>query len=422
MMHRSSPFALLLLAALASCAGGDRPSVLLVILDTVAADHVGYCGYERNTTPFLDSLAGTGAAFTACQAAAPWTLPAGASVLTGLLPRSHGARRYSDGRVMGADPLMPTIPVVLKSAGYRTAGFVNNYLLGEEFGWHVGYESFESTHLGLSNAGPTVDSCLSWLSGLGEGEEFFVMVHLFDAHDPYDPPAPFDTLFGSGGPPFNWNTREGGEAPDPDLRSHLIDLYDGDIANVDHQLGRLLSGLREIGLAEGTIVIVVADHGEEFLERGCIWHGKSLNQTVLRVPLVISGPGVAPGRHSDPVSQVDIVPTLAALVGLSWPGPVEGVDLLAGNPPVPVIASNLNSGPFWPVAVLYDGRKTVWETVTDTWEACDLDAGPEGFYPVQPDSTAINTALLYWSAPALYDPLPVDRARVDEILQDLGYI
>lgn len=412
----------MVLPAVFACRGPERTSVLLVVLDTVAGGHVGYIGYERDTTPVLDSLAGAGAAFTACQATSPWTLPSGASIFTGLLPRSHGARRYSDGRVMGADPRMPTLSMVFKAEGYRTGGFVNNYLLGEEFGWHVGYDRFSSEHLGLTNAGPTVDACLQWLEGLEENDDFFAMVHFFDPHDPYDPPAPFDTLFGSGGPPHNWNTRSTGEPPDPSLRPHLIDLYDGEIAHVDHQMGRLLAGLRELGLAENTLVIVVADHGEEFLERGFIWHGKALTQEVLHVPLVMSGPGVPRGRYDDPVSQVDIVPTVAELVQVDWPGPVDGTDLFAEEGPVPVFSSNLNAGPYWPMAVLTEDEKILWETTTDTWLAFDLENDPDRLNPVAPDSEAIELALDYWSIPLIYSPLPVNRNRVNEILSDLGYI
>ncbi|MFO7626406.1 MAG: sulfatase [Candidatus Fermentibacteraceae bacterium] len=420
-MFRHKVLLWLILSLLISCEGRQRPSVLLVILDTVAAGHVGYCGYERNTTPTLDSLAAVGAAFTACQAASPWTLPSGASILTGLYPRSHGARRYDTGRVLGADPAMPTIPSVMKNAGYATAGFVNNYLLGEEFGWHVGYESFYSEYIGLYNAGPTVDTCLAWMDDLQEGEEFFVMVHFFDAHDPYDPPAPFDTLFGPGGPPFNWNTRRTREPPNPALTSHLIDMYDGGVAHVDNELGRLLAGMRQRGLTRNTVVIVVADHGEEFLERGAIWHGKTLNQEALHVPMVFSGAGILPGVYSDPASHVDIVPTLAELTGLDWPGPLEGVDLFHDNTVQPVFSSNLNAGPLWPVAVLYGSDLAIWETTTDTWTAYDLDSDPGRTLPLQPDSSAIEYALLYWASPVLYDPLQVDRDRVDSILEDLGY-
>lgn len=418
--RRWIPVLIILLAS--SCGGAGRPSVLLVILDAVAADHVGYCGYSRNTTPTLDSLARAGAAFTACQAAAPWTLPSGASILTGLYPRSHGARRYDTGRVMGADPAMPTLALVLGAEGYRAAGFVNNYLLGEEFGWHTGYERFESSNMGLYNAGPTVDSCLAWLGRLEDDREFFVLVHLFDAHDPYDPPAPFDTMFGAGGPPYNWNTRDTGEPPDPSLRDHLVDMYDGGVAHVDHQTGRLLAGLRELGLDRETVVVVVADHGEEFLERGLIWHGKSLNQEVLRVPLVIAGPGVPPGTYPDPVSHVDIVPTLSALLGAEWPGPVDGRDLFAGGIPTPVISSNLNAGPRWPVAVLRGDTLTCWETTTDHWTAFDLGSDPGRTHPMEPAPKDMEEAMQYWSTPPLYSPLPVDRDRVDAILEDLGYL
>jgi len=407
---------------LLSCGAGQRVNLVLIIVDTVSARHVGYCGYERNTTPVLDSLSRTGAAFTACQAQAPWTLPAGATILSGLNPRSHGARRYEDGQVRGADPAMPTIATVLHGSGYSTAAFINNYLLGEEFGWHTGYDHFYSEYMGLKNSGPTVDSCLVWIRARNEDENFFALVHLFDAHDPYDPPAPFDTLFGEGGPPFNWNTSETGLPPDPSLRQHLVDNYDGEIAHIDHEMGRLFAGLREMGLSDNTIVVVVADHGEEFLERGQVWHGKSLHQELLHVPLVISGPGIPVGIISRMVGQVDIAPTIMGVMGLDWPGQSEGENLFDPDRHLPVFSSNLNSGPLWPVCGVQNGMKVIWSSTEDEWVAFDLRNDPEGDDPVEPDSALKESVLQYWATPVLYTPSAVDQSRVDAILRDLGYI
>jgi arylsulfatase A-like enzyme len=423
MQLRRTGFLALLLAA-SGCGSATRPpSVLLVILDTVAAGHVGYCGYGRETTPVLDSLAAEGAAFLHCQAQSPWTLPSCASILTGLNVRSHGIRRYSDGRVTGVPADLPTLQSVLNSEGYATAGFMNNYLLGEDFGWHQGFDSFQIEYLGLSNAGPTVDSCLVWMEGLDNGEPYFALVHIFDAHDPYEPPPPFDTRFGQGGPPFNWDTRDTGAPPDPALREHLIDLYDGDIANVDYQLGRLVRGMEDMGLAENTIVVVVADHGEEFLERGQIWHGKTLNQEVLHVPLVIAGPGIAQGEYSGTVGQVDIAPTLAALLGVDWPGTTDGIDLLSrGIAHGPVFSENLNSGPCLPVSVLTDSSKTIWDSTVDAGFTFDLRIDPAMQNPLPPDGASMDQAREYWATPVVCHPISVNRDHVDAMLRDLGYI
>jgi arylsulfatase A-like enzyme len=413
----------LLLGVLSSgCGSDERLSVLLVILDTVPASHVGYCGYGRDTTPMLDSLAGSGAAFLDCQAQSPWTLPSCVTVVSGLNVRSHGARRYEDQTVMGIGLDLPTLQTVLNDLGYCTGGFTNSYMLGQYFGWHRGFDRFHCEQLGYNNAAPTIDSCLTWLDGL-DGQPFFALVHFFDPHDPYTPPAPWDTLFGTGGEPFNWNTRTDYEPPDPSLREHLIDLYDGSLAFTDDQLGRLLAGLRERGLADNTLVVVVADHGEEFLEHGQIWHGKTLFQEVLHVPLVIAGPGVPVGEVSRLVAQSDIVPTLAALLEIPWPGRLDGTDLFREpREGLPVFSCNLNATPLQVASVRIGNMKTLWEALSDSSFSFDLSSDPEETQPLPADSTGLEQIHLYWATPCACEPLAVDRDNVDRALHDLGYI
>jgi len=413
---------LLLVPVLAACGGKSRPSVLLVIVDTVPAGHVGYCGYDRNTTPVIDSLASSGAGFLQCQAQSPWTLPSCVSIVSGLTVRSHGVRRYTGGEVTGMGADLPTIEGVLHRSGYATAAFTNSYMLGPDFGWHRGFDRFNCEPLGHHNPGPTVDMCLAWMDSL-DGRPFFALVHFFEPHDPYDPAPPYDTMFGPGGAPFDWTESDLAGHPDSSLCSHFESLYDGGLAEVDHQLGRLLEGVRRRGLGDNTIVIVVADHGEEFMEHGLAWHGKSLYQAVLRVPLVLAGPGVPRGEVSRPVGQVDIVPTLAALLGVDWPGRLDGQDLFApSEESPPIYSSNLNAGPLEMACVRVGDMKTIWEATSNTSLSFDLAADPGETRPLPPDSAGLDLVQYYWATPRLYVPMQVDRQHVDQMLQGLGYL
>lgn len=422
MARKPAALLVLLAALLPGCGAEGRLSVLLVILDTVPASHVGYCGYPRQTTPVLDSLAACGAGFLDCQAQSPWTLPSCVTIVSGLGVRSHGARRYEDQSVAGIGLDLPTLQSVLNDRGYATGGFTNSYMLGEYFGWHRGFDRFHCEQLGFHGAAPAVDSCLAWLDGLG-GQPFFALVHFFDPHDPYDPPPPWDTRFGEGGAPFNWNPGGGDGPPDPTLGRHLLDLYDGSLACTDDQLGRLLAGLRERGLADRTVVVVVADHGEEFLEHGGIWHGKTLFQEVLHVPLVMAGPGIPVGPDPRLVAQSDIVPTLAALLDVPWPGRTDGADLFAALPSErPVFSSNLNATSLQPAAVRMGRMKTLWEAVSDRSFSFDLSEDPGETRPLPADSAGLEQIRLYWASPGACDPLPVDRDDVDRALRDLGYL
>lgn len=323
---------------------------------------------------------------------------------------------------MGLGLDLPTVWRVLGREGYRTAGFTNSYMLGPEFGWHNGFDVFSCTDLGHHNSRATVDMCLGWIDGL-DRRPFFALVHVFEPHDPYDPLPPFDTMFGEGGEPYNWNTEDTGTPPDSASIRHLTDLYDGGLAEADQQLGRLLSGLRQRGLDGNTIVVVVADHGEEFLEHGFAWHGKTLFQQALHVPLVISGPGIPTGEVEHPVAQVDIVPSLMALLELEWPGRLDGRDLFGPETgDVPIYSTNLNATPLEVICVRLGDSKTVWEATADAAFTFDLAADPGETVSLPPDSAGLMLVREAWAVPCECTPVPVNRERVDAMLRDLGYL
>jgi len=294
----------------ASTAAGFN--LLLITLDTVRADHIGAYGYAKVETPNLDRLASEGVRFAEAGSPVPLTLPAHATILSGLLPprhgvRNNGAERFPEGPA--------TLATHLGAAGYRTGAFIGAFVLDRRFGLARGFDRYDDdipqeTNAGLDAERPgrvVTDRALAWLSEKRE-KPFFAWVHLYDAHAPYAPPEPFRAVY-------------------PDR------LYDGEIAEVDAQVGRLLGELAKQGLAERTVVVVVGDHGEELGEHGELTHGLLVYEPSLHVPLILRAPGVLPAGWvvETPVSLVDLAPTLVGLLdcplSATTDRPLDGRDL-----------------------------------------------------------------------------------------------
>jgi arylsulfatase A-like enzyme len=406
--------------------GEARVNVVLIVVDALRADHLGCYGYPLDTSPFLDSLAGAGMRWSRVQAQSSWTLPGVSSIMTGLDARTHGAGRHGTD-ILAFDAATPTVATVLHSDGYECAAFMNVYLLSADFGFHRGYERFRCHDLGNGRAAATVDSCITWLGNRDGSGPMLLTMHLFDPHDPYDPPGPYDTLFARG-PDYgltDW-VFEDHESPysAEELRDILSWKYDGEIRWVDTELGRFFRWLRENGYSDNTVIVVTADHGEEFLEHGGFGHGKTMFQEVLNIPLIIAGPGIGPGISDGLACQMDILPTILALTGSPAPDGLPGRDLLA--PPGDdrfIPSSNVNSGLVPVVASVRRGDdKVIWDATSDTAVSFDLAADPGEREPLRPDSSLVQAVLYYWATPPAGLPLPVDRGRIDRALRDLGYI
>ena len=275
-----------------------RPSILLVTLDTTRADMAGPEA-AGDATPNLTDLARRGTWFSQAYATAPMTLPAHASMLTGLYPAEHGihenARFLDEAHVLLAERL--------RAVGYRTAAFVSGLPLDRQFGLGRGFERYDD-EMGPGGAeraaSATTDRALEWLAGMGGGP-IFVWVHYFDPHDPYEPPEPFRSRF-------------------PD------DPYRGELAYMDGELGRLLDGFEDRCSESPCNVLVAGDHGEGLGDHGEALHGRLLYQGVMRVPLVAAGAGVAPGEVQRPVSTREVFDTV-----LKWAAAAEDPGLLAGS-------------------------------------------------------------------------------------------
>jgi arylsulfatase A-like enzyme/tetratricopeptide (TPR) repeat protein len=298
--------AALLSLALASALGCNRiqaqleplpsgPSVLLVTIDTLRADHVGAYGAETRT-PTLDALAAEGTTFDEAMATVPLTLPSHTSILTGLYPPHHGVRHNA---VFRLDAKTETIAERFQAAGYATGAVIGADVLSHSFGLAQGFDQYDDRVDGARageagfaerKATAVTDAALAWLTQ--EPRPFFLWVHYYDVHGKYDPPEPYRSQAGK-------------------------NLYDGEVAYVDHELGRLLDGLRAANRLSHTVVAVTADHGEGLGEHGEPSHSYLIYDSVLHVPLILKGPGVPQGaRVAKVVSNAALAPTLLALAGL----------------------------------------------------------------------------------------------------------
>ncbi|HEV8111746.1 MAG TPA: sulfatase [Planctomycetota bacterium] len=378
-----------------------RPNVLLIVVDTLRADRLGCHGGTRGLSPRIDALAAQGANFANAFSHAPWTLPAFASLLSSELPPSHGAGGKVDD-FHGLRKEVPTLPDAFRSAGYATAAIVNVDFLARPFGVTRAFErldarAFEDNE-NVRAAGPTTDAALAWVSEHKE-RAFFLMVHYFDPHAEYRPPQPFRERFAAPEDQHDESFRFGTRHQVVDHRVHRTQLspadvdrarllYDGEVAYVDQEVGRLLDGLGSLALDANTLVVLTADHGEEFLDHGDWEHGHSLYDELLEVPLLVRQPGrVAPRVVDAPVGHVDIGPTLLAWCGLPGNAAFRGRDLapaLAGAAlaPTPLLAF----GNFWgpPLASLRDqdfqlivrpdGKRELYRWRSDPNEQHDLAA------------------------------------------------
>ena len=364
----------------AGCAARPRPGILLVVADTARADRFSTNGYGRPTTPAIEALGRDGAVYLRAYTPSPWTLPAHASLFTGLYPSAHGA----DSGNLRLDASLPFLARRLRDAGYRTQAYVANPWVGKDHNFHEGFDAFDEVwrgvrgtegDMGAAAVNEKVARWLEWRNGNDEARArpFFIFVNYFEPHLPYNPPEPErgrflrpgadpeavarlrrfkhpdevrQILAAAGTGPTAGAGPAGGLLGAGDF-AVLSDLYDGEIAYVDRRAGELAALLRSRGLLDDTIVAVTSDHGEMIGEHGLMDHKLDLFEPVLRIPLVLRyPPAVAPGQRIDaPVMLQDLYPTLLALAGVPT-GPPAGPGAVwpAEARPLPG-ASGLDPGP-----------------------------------------------------------------------------
>lgn len=311
---------MVLLACLIACrrqeagnisAGPRDANVLLITLDTTRADHLSCYNPHGARTPHLDALAARGARFGHATAQVPLTLPSHACIMTGAYPTVHGLRDMG-GFILDKSHL--TMASLAQAAGFQTAAFVGSRAVARHFGLAQGFGTYDDDMGAETEEGKlpgvfperraqvVTDHALDWLKQ-NAGQKFFLWAHYYDPHQPYDPPEPY-------------------------RRQYATDLYDGEIAYMDEQVGRLLDGLAQLGLTSRTLVIAVGDHGESLGEHGELTHGVFLYDATLHVPLIMAGPDIPPGKViDDQVRSIDLHPTVMEFLHLRPSPEAQGVSL-----------------------------------------------------------------------------------------------
>ena len=287
-------------------------NVLLITLDTTRADRLGCYGYSRARTPALDQLAAEGVLCERAYTVAPLTLPAHASLFTGLYPQEHGLRTNGRGRL---NQNLPTLATLLKQHGYDTGAFVASFVLDAKFGLDQGFDHYDDNFSGelpahdalhrQRNASGVIDSALDWLQR-PRSKPFFCWVHLYDPHAPY---LEHRELFGE---------------------EFVDNPYDAEIAYVDQQITRLFQHLKSTNLERETLVVIVGDHGEGLGDHSELRHGQTLYNSTIHVPLIFRHPRrLTAGRKITPVvSLVDLAPPILDLIGLRETRRISGRSVL----------------------------------------------------------------------------------------------
>jgi len=442
-----------------------HPNLIIILIDALRADHLGCYGSETVSTPSLDRFAGRSTMFRNVISQSSWTKTSMASLMSSMLPSRHGV--FTEGDVVG--PEIPLLSSLLRSKGITTAAFVGNPWMNSRFGFDRGYslyfEEFDrlwkifpiDVIFGrrLVKRQPFPDGsklfrhARNWIERYGE-RHFFVYIHLMDVHDPYLPPPPFDTMYlGDIGGHYDRNQlrekekrfRELKASPDSTLLRLAEGLYSGGISYEDSMIGDFLGFLEARGLFDNTLIVVTADHGEEFLEHGGTTHGRTLYNEVIRVPMLIRYPPAFPEGTivNNPVKLIDIVPTITDVYGIeaestfggkSFIGDIDGPGGQSEPSRGERIISELHHGDGF-VQSVCDGE---WKLIRKDWIPDDPQRGILELYHLGDDpSELVNLAdvrqekvqELIGSFPAV--PRETDQKieipeRLLESLKALGYI
>jgi len=325
----------------------SQDNIILILIDTLRADHVGCYGYDRPVTPRIDALSRSSLLYTHVYAPSSWTKTSVASLMTGVYPYRHNVF-YEYGDYSMLPESSTTIAEVLKNSGFRTVGISANPYIIPEYGFSQGFSFFTGNIFWNQNSTRAVtEMSLRFIKSQRSLKSTFLYIHYLDPHDPYASTEPCEPV-APAYVPERKTIRNGlafeisgehaireklrrGVLPKPDRLSkedkeYLISLYDCEIKRVDEGIGRILDTLKETGAMDNTWVIITSDHGEEFLEHGMLRHGYQLFEESVKIPLIIYAPGRAPSasRLDSPVEYMDLFPTILSFLNVSYHGEIDG--------------------------------------------------------------------------------------------------
>jgi arylsulfatase A-like enzyme len=363
-----------------------RPNIIVYLIDTLRADHLGCYGYSGSTAR-IDRFAGDATLFERTFAQSSWTRPSVASILTGLGPRAHAANRRADALPQS----VLTLAEQVAPLGYETAGLVTNTNVASAFGFDQGFETYEllsedTPQLGYVKADRLVARAIRWLENRPADRPFFLYLHANDPHDPYLLPQRGASEPLPGTMPFMKALEAGEIEPSAGIREKLLELYAGEVSFSDTQFGALLDYLEGAGLYDSSIIVLLSDHGEEFDDHGWWRHGKTLYGEQLNVPLIIKWPdGFAAGKKVRQIAQhIDLVPTLLDALGESPPAGLQGRSLwqlVQSSPPGgghPAVLSYLVLDGRELESIIFSGQKLIrtfiYDRTVPPYQLFDIDA------------------------------------------------
>ena len=464
------PAAVAVLLAVAACGQPPRQpqagstglrNVLLISIDSLRADRLGCYGHVRDTSPTLDRLAAEGVRFANALTPSSWTLPAHATMLTGVPQWRHGATT-ADGMIAADVPLLAEI---LREHGMHTAGFYSGPFLDPAFGFERGFDTYvqcqepetaaqaagplalRASHQDTTN--PIVEAAVRRWAEAGVEEPFFAFVHMWDVHYDYIPPDRYVAMFD----PDYRGRFDGrdivGTGFPLDLRprdlAHLLARYDGEIRWTDDTIASMLRTLASAGLLDDTLVVVTADHGDEFLEHGGKGHQATLYDEVVHGPLIVWAPGALPAGHvvAQPVTLADVTPTILDVLGIRPPADLTGRSLAstwlgaaATHPPVTGMLhmTTGTSGGLLQAFIRDGNRKLLWVPAGRQWLEYALDHDPSEQTPLPVTRRDLKAELarrVGEAPPALSRQITANAAQRRQIavpehvtrqLQALGYV
>ncbi len=439
---------------------GPVRHVVVISLDTARADHFGCYGNTWIRTPRIDALAAESILFTDYMTVTSTTLASHVSLLTGKYPHTHGAAR--NGFIVPDDNVM--LAEILKETGFRTAAFLASFALDKRFNFAQGFEHFDQTfdmlvgHLGADQnqrrAQAVTDAVIDYLDREGVPQNLFLFVHYFDPHTPYDPPAPYDTMYGDAPGAIrlvDHPALTGGYRPNW-LKDYLR-RYAGEVSYMDHHVGRLIDDLKRRGILDNAVLVVTSDHGENLGDEPSYLfdHGWTVYQSVMAAVGMIRLPNATHGgtQLDSPMASVDVLPTVVNYLGLPMPVGVDGTAIDVANPRQAMTARTsfgeatkpwdevetdprwfnnrkarcVRDGPFKYIYTAYRGTEELYDLSSDPHERRNLLASGAPEFTAR--AAELRRKLEAWSAGQKPLPSHFDHRQREETvrrLKALGYL
>lgn len=393
-----------------------HPNVLVILLDTLRADHLGTYGYARDTSPFLDSFAAQNVKFNFAITAAPWTPPSVASIFTGKYAASHGffppnSREEAKKGHLVFSPEHDTLAEIFQRNGYATGAVSPNPWITAEFKFDQGFENFVYVpRAPAEKINSVAEKLLAKFKQ--EDKPFFLYLHYLDPHDPYAPPAGYANMFNEPLPNRNYSEE----------MFKTIGLYDGEIRYLDTSLKNLFDSLDHKGLLEDLLVVIVGDHGEQFEEHGFLTHGNTVYNVETHVPLIVKLPRQQRKVVDHTVSTIDIFPTLLTAAGIELPRQESlAVPLLDETAQInrAGVMSRISRKLKQRAYVTYDGIKLIigGSAEGDMSKDCDPRVNVVGVFNSRKDYTEKNSLTAYLDLPELQAELG-DTLKMAKLLKN----